>query len=140
MINQQTVRGAWNEISGKLRSKWGQLSEDELQQYEGNTTQLVGYIQRKTGEARDKIESFVDDLMSSGTSSLHKAADAAADMASQAVRTVREGADSVMHRAREGFESAERMLHDRPVTSVAAAFGAGLITGVVVALLLRSHR
>ena len=59
MANQQTLEGNWNEIAGKLRSKWGQLSNDDLEKFKGNTSQLVGLIQRKTGEARDKIETYV---------------------------------------------------------------------------------
>ena len=139
MLNQQTVQGAWHEITGKLRSKWGQLSENELDQYEGNTAQLIGYIQRKTGEARDKVEQFVNDVVSNGGSSVGRAADVAADFAGQAVRSVREGAEAVVQKAREGYANAEQLVHDRPVTSVAAAFGAGLITGVVIAMLLRSR-
>ena len=51
MINQQTLQGNWNQIAGKLRAKWGQLNQDELQHLAGNVTELIGYIQRKTGEA-----------------------------------------------------------------------------------------
>src|SRR5262245_7846004 len=56
MVNQQTLQGNWNEIKGKLRSKWGQLTNDDLQTAHGNVDQLIGLIQRKTGEARSSIE------------------------------------------------------------------------------------
>ena len=67
MISQQTLKGSWNEIAGKLRSKWGQLSEDELERHQGNVQELVGYIQRKTGVARDQIERFLNDLGAEGS-------------------------------------------------------------------------
>jgi len=51
MINEQVLQGNWNEIKGKIRSKWGQLTNDDLQSFDGNVDRLVGLIQRKTGEA-----------------------------------------------------------------------------------------
>ena len=55
-INQQTLEGNWNEIKGKIHEKWGQITQDDLQKARGSIDQLVGVIQRKTGEARDRIE------------------------------------------------------------------------------------
>jgi uncharacterized protein YjbJ (UPF0337 family) len=58
MISQQTMQANWNEIKGKLRSKWAALTDDDLAIFRGNVDQLVGTIQRKTGEARESIEEF----------------------------------------------------------------------------------
>src|SRR5258708_37526567 len=140
MISQQTLRGNWNEIAGKLRSKWGELTNDELQKYQGDTTQLVGFIQRKTGAARDQIESFLNDITSEGSSAASRAAQTAQDYASRAAQAAREKADAVMRQAQSGYAAAERIVQERPATSVAAAFGAGLITGVMLALLLGRER
>ena len=52
MINQQILEGNWNEIKGKLRQKWGQLTDDDFPQMCGEADQIIGIIQRKTGEAR----------------------------------------------------------------------------------------
>jgi len=60
MTNQQTLQGNWNEIKGQLRSKWGSLTDDDLAIFNGNVEQLVGTIQRKTGEAREGIEQFFE--------------------------------------------------------------------------------
>ena len=46
MVNQQTLQGNWNEIKGKLRNRWGQLTNDDLQQAQGNVDQLIGQLQR----------------------------------------------------------------------------------------------
>ena len=61
MVNQQTLQGNWNEIKGKLRNKWGQLTNDDLQSVHGNVDQLIGLIQRKTGEARNSVEQFLEE-------------------------------------------------------------------------------
>jgi uncharacterized protein YjbJ (UPF0337 family) len=140
MVNQQTLKGDWNEVTGKLRSKWGQLNNDEMQQFKGDTTQLVGYIQRKTGEARDKIEGFLNDLSSNSGDAVSCAAETVKDFASQAVQTAKEGAEAVAEHARTGYAAAERLVKQRPASSVATAFGAGLVIGVVLSLLIRPHR
>src|ERR1700730_16115461 len=99
MVNQQTLKGDWNEVTGKLRSKWGQLNNDEMQQFKGDTTQLVGYIQRKTGEARDKIEGFLNDLRANTGDAFSRAAETVKDFASQAVQSAKEGAEAVAEHA-----------------------------------------
>lgn len=138
MANQQTLQGNWNEIAGKLRSRWGQLSGDELEKFKGNTSQLVGMIQRKTGEARDQIEEYLDEIASEGAEAAHSTFETASDYAARAVESARESADMMAERMREGYETAEKAMQDRPVQSVALAFGAGLVAGILVAVLLRS--
>ncbi len=140
MVNQQIVKGDWNELTGKLRSKWGQLNRDEMQQFKGDSTQLVGYIQRKTGEARDKIEGFLNDLSAKGGDAVSRAAETVKDVASQAVQTAKDGAGAVAEHARTGYAAAERVVKDRPATSVAAAFGTGLVLGAIVTLLINPQR
>jgi uncharacterized protein YjbJ (UPF0337 family) len=55
VLNQQVLQGNWNEIRGKLREKWGELTNDDVQSFNGNVDQLIGSIQRKTGESRESI-------------------------------------------------------------------------------------
>lgn len=126
MISQQTLRGNWNEIKGMLRSKWGALTEDDLAAFNGNLEQLVGTIQRKTGEAREGIEQFFEQLASGGAEAFHRAADAVQKTSHQAAAAVREGYDDV-----------EEIVRQRPGESLAVCFGAGVITGIIVSLLLR---
>ena len=59
-LNQQTIAGHWREIKGKLRERWGTLTDDELETAQGNTEQLVGVIQRRTGESAEKIREFLE--------------------------------------------------------------------------------
>ncbi|HEV2972347.1 MAG TPA: CsbD family protein [Pirellulales bacterium] len=140
MVSQQTLKGDWNEVAGKLRSKWGQLNNDEMQEFKGNATQLVGYIQRKTGEAKDKIERFLNNLTEDGADSVSRMAGAAKDFASQAVQSAKDGAETVVDQARAGYAAAERIVQERPATSIAAALGGGFVIGILLSLLLRSER
>ena len=69
-INAQELQGQWNTLRGKVKEKWGQLSDDDLQIHGGNIDQLVGRIQQKTGEGRESVERFLNDLTSKGSSAV----------------------------------------------------------------------
>jgi uncharacterized protein YjbJ (UPF0337 family) len=150
MVNQQTLQGNWNEIKGKLRNKWGQLTNDDLQQAHGNVDQLVGLIQRKTGEARSSVEKFLEEATSGGSSVLSGAAETAREYAQQAMETVQERSKGAVETARKGYEQAaesmkhgyeeaEAMIKDRPTESAAVCFGVGMLVGVLLGLTLRSR-
>src|SRR3954454_17760297 len=106
MVNQQTLQGNWNEIKGKLRNKWGQLTNDDLQSAHGNIDQLVGLIQRKTGEARSSVEKFLEDATSGGASALSEGGDTAREYAHQAMETVQQRSKQAAESFREGYDQA----------------------------------
>jgi len=137
MINQQTLQGNWNEIKGKLRSKWGALTDDDLMVFNGNVEQLLGTIQRKTGEARESIEQFFEQFSSNGAAAFSRAGESVRAYAQQAAETVQETSKQAAASVREGYAEVEDMVRQRPAESLAVCFGAGVITGVVVGLVLR---
>ena len=135
MINTQQVTGQWNQIRGKIKEKWGQLSDDDLRIVGGNVDQVIGRIQQRTGEMRSDIEDFLNDLMSEPR--LREAADAAMGYASSAAESVREGYQQVAQQAQEGFASARDLVRDRPGQSMATIFAAGALAGICFGLLMR---
>ncbi len=139
MANQQTLQGDWNEIKGKLRSKWGSLTDDDLKVFNGNVDQLVGTIQRKTGEARESIEQFFDSMSCDGASAISRASETVRAYAHQAADTIQETSKHATESVREGYAEVEDMVRQRPAESLMVCFGVGVITGVVVSLLLRSR-
>ena len=60
-MNKDQVEGAWRQLKGKVKEKWGQLTDDELDEYEGKTEQLAGLIQQRTGEARETVQEQLDE-------------------------------------------------------------------------------
>ena len=140
-INQQTLEGNWNEIKGKLHEKWGQLSNDDLAKAKGNVDQLVGVIQRKTGEARERVEQFLNELTSDGAGTVSRVAESVRGYAAQAAGSVAGGVEDVTHRAsdyvRGGYVQTERMIQQRPMESLIAGFGAGIVAGVIIGVMIR---
>lgn len=49
------IKGDWNITKGKLKQKWAMLTEDDLQYSEGKQEELVGRIQKRTGETREAV-------------------------------------------------------------------------------------
>lgn len=65
MLNQEQFNGKWTEIKGGLRNLWGKLTDDELEQFKGNITEVTGLVERKYGETKEEIRSKLDRLMDS---------------------------------------------------------------------------
>ena len=137
MTNQQMFEGNWNEIKGKLRQKWGQLTDAELPQIRGDAEQIIGAIQLKTGESRAAIEEYLREISSSAASAIGAAAETVRDYAQHASETVQHTAKHAADRVRAGYNEAECFVRDRPGKSLLVCFGVGLIAGVVIALSLR---
>lgn len=137
-MNQQTLNGHWDEIKGKITEKWGELSDDDLQQAKGNTSQLVGMIEKETGEAREAINSFLDSVVNDD-SIVNKATEAARDYANAAGEQFNDAAAQAVDQAKASLQETERLVKDRPMESLAVCFGVGIVTGVIGGLLLRSR-
>ncbi len=60
-MNWDRVEGNWKQFTGKAKEKWGQLTDDDLTQINGNREQLEGKIQTRYGYAKDKVKKEVDD-------------------------------------------------------------------------------
>jgi uncharacterized protein YjbJ (UPF0337 family) len=136
-ISQQTLQGNWKEIQGKLKSKWGALTDDDLMEFDGNVEQLMGKIQKKTGAARDSIEQFFDQFSANGASAVSRAGEAVRGYAHQATEAVQETSQQALDSVREGYAEVEDMVRHSPTKSLAYTFGAGLLTGVVLHMMLR---
>jgi uncharacterized protein YjbJ (UPF0337 family) len=59
------VEGNWKQFKGKVKEKWGQLTDDDLDVVAGNRDQLEGKIQERYGMAKDKVREDVDNWYNS---------------------------------------------------------------------------
>jgi uncharacterized protein YjbJ (UPF0337 family) len=137
-MNQQILEGNWNELKGKIRTRWGQLSDDDLSQVQGQVDTLVGTIQRKTGERREAIETYLNELSGSAASTVGQAAENVRQYSNRAAETVQNAARQTADQVRAGYADAERLVRDRPGESLAVCFGAGLVAGALITMMLSS--
>jgi uncharacterized protein YjbJ (UPF0337 family) len=60
-MNTDILKGKWKQLSGSAKAKWGDLTDDDLKQIDGDKDRLVGKVQEKYGVARDEAEKQVDE-------------------------------------------------------------------------------
>jgi len=56
------MKGDWNITKGKLKQKWAKLTDDDLRYVQGQQDELVGRIQKRTGETREAVTKALRDL------------------------------------------------------------------------------
>lgn len=59
-MNWDRIEGNWKEFKGNMQAHWGKLTDDELDQAEGNREALAGKIQQKYGIAKEEAEKQID--------------------------------------------------------------------------------
>ena len=61
-MNRDQMQGNWKQFRGKMKEKWGKLTDDDFDVVEGKQDQLIGKIQEKYGIAREEAERQVNEL------------------------------------------------------------------------------
>jgi uncharacterized protein YjbJ (UPF0337 family) len=61
-MNQDRIAGQWKQLSGKIKTQWGKLTDDDLKRAEGNSEYLAGKIQERYGIAKDVAEKQVKEF------------------------------------------------------------------------------
>ena len=61
MTNLQ-FKGSWNEAKGKLKQKYGQLTDDDLAFAEGKEDELLGRLQKKLGKTKEELRKEIEGL------------------------------------------------------------------------------
>lgn len=61
-MDKLNIKGNWNEAKGKLKQKYGQLTDDDLAYTEGKEDELVGKLQKKLGKTREEVIKEIESL------------------------------------------------------------------------------
>jgi uncharacterized protein YjbJ (UPF0337 family) len=62
-MNKDRIEGNWKQLKGKIKQKWGDLTDDEIDQAEGSTEILAGKLQERYGITRDEADRQLDEFM-----------------------------------------------------------------------------
>ena len=60
-MNRQQIKGNWNEIKGKLKQKFADLTDDDLVYAEGREDELLGRLQQRLGKSEEEIRRAVEE-------------------------------------------------------------------------------
>ena len=61
-MNRDTAQGNWQQLKGKIKQKWGKLTDDDLTRAEGDKDYLVGKLHEQYGLAKDRAKDELHDL------------------------------------------------------------------------------
>jgi uncharacterized protein YjbJ (UPF0337 family) len=61
-MNKLQIKGNWNEIKGKLKQKYGELTDDDLTFAEGKDDEVVGRLQQRLGKTKEEIRREIESL------------------------------------------------------------------------------
>lgn len=59
------IKGNWNELKGKLKKKYGDLTDDDLTYAEGKEDELVGKLQKELGKTREEVIDELEEMINS---------------------------------------------------------------------------
>ena len=62
-MNEDILKGKWEQLKGKVRTKWAKLTDDDVEQVGGKKDQLVGRLRERYGYGKEDAEREVDDFM-----------------------------------------------------------------------------
>lgn len=136
MATQQEVSGSWKQLKGKVKEKYGQITDDDLARVEGNVSQLVGLVQQKTGQTREQIEAFLEECGESCDSMMQQAS----QYASAAGESLKDGYDQLARQTQRKVNASVKTMSRHPLESVGVAFGVGVVAGLLVGLSLGAQR
>lgn len=58
-MDKLEIKGNWNIAKGKLKQQWADLTDDDLEYAEGQQDELVGRIQKRTGQSKEAVETAI---------------------------------------------------------------------------------
>jgi len=61
-MDELEIKGRWNEMRGKIKQAYGDLTDDDLTYEEGKDDELLGRLQKKTGKSRDELIKWLRSL------------------------------------------------------------------------------
>ena len=62
MSTKLNLKGNWHEIKGKLKQKYGQLTDDDLTFVEGKEEEMLGRLQTRLGRSKEEVRSMVESM------------------------------------------------------------------------------
>ena len=59
-MNEDQFKGKWNQVKGKVKQKYADLTDDDLLYVEGKSDELLGRLQEKTGKTKEQLKDEID--------------------------------------------------------------------------------
>ncbi len=142
-MNTFIFEDQWNQIKGKLKQRYAQFADDDLEFVQGKGEELLGRIQSKLGLSEESVVALLNQMKDSATSAGHgvreKVSEATArvgEVVGDVKSKVSDAAGDAYGHARESArryrEKAETYVTHEPLKAVLTAFAVGLVAGLAI--------
>lgn len=61
-MDKLEIKGDWNQLKGRVKQAYGDLTDDDLVREEGKDDEMLGKLQKKTGKSRDELVKWINSL------------------------------------------------------------------------------
>lgn len=119
MISQEKITKNWHSVVGKVKEKFGQISNDNYSSVQGNIDQLVGLIERKAGQSREQTKKSFSRLQQCGRHFAQPLRKGTSSVQSTPTEMLDDGMKQVSQKAGQGYEYAKDTVARRPAESLA---------------------
>jgi uncharacterized protein YjbJ (UPF0337 family) len=140
MITKEELGSKWNLMADAIKEKFHQVTDEELREVNGSVQRLIALLQQKTGQNRQQVEAFMSDVCAQNGSTLANFYETMSGYAESASASIQKGYKQLSQHAQEGFSQSSDAIASRPVLSVGAALGIGLIAGIAIGMSLAESR
>jgi uncharacterized protein YjbJ (UPF0337 family) len=129
------VEGNWKQMKGRVKERWGELTDDDLTAIAGRRDRLEGVIQERYGYAKERVRREIEDWYRSMESNLSEEIESLRSgiqsLSSTVERIAQEQLPHARVRATDAIKQAEDAVKRNPILVVAIALGLGLLIGVL---------
>jgi uncharacterized protein YjbJ (UPF0337 family) len=129
------VEGNWKQMKGRVKERWGKLTDDDLTAIAGRRDQLEGMIQERYGYAKERARREIEDWFHSIESNLVEQIGSLRrgiqELSSIVERLAKEQLPHARSRATDALTNAEEAVKRNPLVVAAIALGLGLLIGVL---------
>lgn len=63
LVNENILEGKWNQIKGKIKQRWGDFTDDDIDRIRGNRAEMIGVLQEKYGMTQEEAEQELDQFL-----------------------------------------------------------------------------
>ena len=63
LVNENILEGKWNQIKGKIKQRWGDFTDDDIDRIRGNRAEMIGVLQEKYGMTQEEAEQEMDQFL-----------------------------------------------------------------------------
>jgi uncharacterized protein YjbJ (UPF0337 family) len=135
-MNHIALTSHWEQIKGKLKQRFAQLTDNDLMFAEGKTEELLHRLRVKLSMSEEELERVLDEYYHEATNRIAQAKDAVEGWAEEAAQQVRAKAGVAYEKAREQARTAvsdgEEYIRRNPRESLVGALVAGFVVGLLI--------